>query len=390
MKKLLSHPLCLIAFSVLLFSCDSGEDTVDPSADNEYLVSAELISSQTQAELDTYLESIGFGAFATLTSSDVEAYKVVYNTVDTDGNAITASGAMIIPTDPGLYAVHSYQHGTLVDKAQAPSNYVINTEATTVATAFASIGYVMAVPDYLGYGETENMDHPFVHANSLARASHDMLKAVYEFVEDKELSVSDKLYLSGYSEGGFATMALLKYIEENSDLVVTKCAPGAGPYNITGFAEFIADQNVEMNFLPYYLWVLDTYNELYDLGKDWNYFLTPANAALVESGGYFAEGLNLNPQELFTAELLSDLKNGTFPALSAALEANNLYDWSPVTPIELWHGTTDDFVPYFHSEDAFEAMSANGATITLKPVVGGDHFSTPGSYFAGIYTFFRF
>ena len=42
---------------------------------------------------------------------------------------------------------------------------------------FASSAMIVSMPDYLGYGVSSNLPHPYEHGKSLATASYDMLKA---------------------------------------------------------------------------------------------------------------------------------------------------------------------------------------------------------------------
>ncbi|UOQ73603.1 alpha/beta hydrolase family protein [Hymenobacter cellulosilyticus] len=65
----------------------------------------------------------------------------------------------------------------------------------------------------------------------------------------------------------------------------------------------------------------------------------------------------------------------------AAFRDNDIYDWQPKAPLALFHGTADDYVPFFNSQDAYNAMKARGATqVTLRPIAGGNHFSSAPNY----------
>ena len=63
-----------------------------------------------------------------------------------------------------------------------------------------------------------------------------MLRAVKEFCDNRGIIYNNQLFLSGYSQGGHATMALHKALQEHhsSEFQVTASAPGAGPYDISG------------------------------------------------------------------------------------------------------------------------------------------------------------
>src|SRR5471030_3197698 len=85
-----------IAVIVAFTSCK--KDTVTPP-DNQGLVSANLIESDTKAELQTLAVDKGAGASAGLMQYGVDFYKVIYKTTF-NGNVIQASGLLAIPKNP--------------------------------------------------------------------------------------------------------------------------------------------------------------------------------------------------------------------------------------------------------------------------------------------------
>ncbi len=88
----------------------------------------------------------------------------------------------------------------------------------------ASTGYVVIIADYLGFGVRQQMAHPYLHKESTVQTLVDMLYSVAEFDEDiaKDITVSDEYFLLGYSQGGWATLALLDALENDyaSDFTV--------------------------------------------------------------------------------------------------------------------------------------------------------------------------
>ena len=140
---------------------------------------------------------------------DVALYKVDYETISPLGGRTQASGALALPLNSGqLLPLVSYQHGTITLTNDAPSSMDLTGEVT-VGIGFASTGYAAAVPDYLGLGDSPGL-HPYHHANSEATACVDMLRAVRTFCATNGFALTNLLFLCGYSEGGHATMALLR------------------------------------------------------------------------------------------------------------------------------------------------------------------------------------
>lgn len=376
---------CLFAFVLFIFWSCNQDDEINDLPSFEVLVSIDSLGYDSVDDLKQR-----FGNNPTLNqvlSRGVSVFKIIYKTANTDGEEIEASGLIVWPDISGSFSVLSYQHGTLRTKAEAPSNYytTAGSEATFVAPLFASSRFYLTVlPDYIGYGSSADYPHPYEHAQSTATSSFDFLLAVKEFMEYKEIAHNGKLFLAGYSQGGFSTMALTKYIEEQTDWDITVSAPAAGAYNKVGFAQNILTIDDNIPYMDVYLWVLHTYNRLYDnLNRPWSYYLNEpyATTAAGISEGPFTALNNTNPQELFTEAFKAELTEDNSPFMQALI-ANNNYDWRPTIPMRLYHGDIDDFVPPFNSSDAYEAMQNRGASqVELRLMEGKDHFTGPEEYF---------
>ena len=128
----------------------------------------------------------------------------------------------------------SVQHGKIRNPQEAPSFFRDDTEAASFGSLFGSMGYIIAYPDYIGYGASQDLPHPYEHGASLASASLDMLRAAKEFLRGQtDVKWDEKLYVAGYSEGGYATMSLQRKIEEeaSSEFNLRASSCGAGAYD---------------------------------------------------------------------------------------------------------------------------------------------------------------
>jgi dienelactone hydrolase len=375
------------ALSVGNTGCQGENLPDDPAVVEKYLVRAELIAEPTAVEIQNRFGN--HPIVRALIQHNLQVYRLVYKTQNVDGQVIEASGALLVPVVNTPLPLVSLQHGTITDDRAAPSHYNQGSEAWTIGSVVAAGGYIVSAPDYIGYGESRNLPHPYEHAASLASASADMLRAAREFCDERQVQLNQKLFLTGYSQGGFATMALHRHLETNlpSEFTVTASAPGAGAYHKTAFAKFILDSNRSLNFMNSYLWVLETYNRVYGLNRPWSYYLKEPYATRVRQNGVQTT-VNQNPQALFTDEFRKEILNNTDQGMLAALSENDIHNWQPKAPISLFHGTSDDYVPFFNSQDAYDAMRANGVTkVQLVRLEGRNHGSAVPDFIMGVVAF---
>lgn len=357
--------------------------TAPAASPTSHLLSSTLIGEYSPSALAARVSNIpGAGLLARY---PIRVYKLTYTTQNTDGKAVTGSGALLVPVAAAAQALPllSYQHGTIspAEEGRAPSYYSTSSEVYAAVSVLASTGYVVSAPDYIGYGASKSLPHPYEHGASLASASLDMLRAAKEFCAQENVSLNRKNYLLGYSEGGYATMALHKLLEEKAatEFTVTASAPGAGAYHKSAFAKYVTGADQPLSFLSTYVWVLDTYNRVYGLNRPPTYFFNQPYATQLAADPFSA--VPQLPAQLFTSGFRAAVLNSTDAQLTAALQDNDNYDWQPKAPLALFHGTADDYVPFFNSQDAYDAMRARGAIqVSPHPIPGGNHFTAITQY----------
>jgi len=352
------------------------------------LTGSTLIGEYSTATLAGRVQGIPLAG--ALVKYPIRAYRLTYRTHTPDGQETTASGAVLVPVATTALPVLSYQHGTLLpsSEGQAPSYYAQGSDVWSVVSVLASTGYVVSAPDYLGYGASKALPHPYEHAASLASTSADMLRAAREFCQQQQVSVNQKNFLLGYSEGGYATMALHKLLEEKyaTTLPVAASAPGAGAYHKTAFARYVLQSTQPLSFLSTYVWVLRTYDRVYALNRPTSFYYQAPYAAQLQADPYGE--VPSQASQLFAPSFRQAVLDNSDVQLNAALAANDIYDWKPTAPLALFHGTADDYVPFFNSQDAYDAMQKRGATqVELHPIQGGNHFSSATAYTLGAYAF---
>jgi dienelactone hydrolase len=117
------------------------------------------------------------------------------------------------------------------------------------------MGAVVAVPDYVGYGHSSHHKHPYQHKENTAQSTYDFLLASQEYLKRKRIETNGDLFLTGYSQGGHATMALHQKIEKENQLRVTHSISGAGAYNVTAFSREILTKDQDLPFMGTYVWL---------------------------------------------------------------------------------------------------------------------------------------
>lgn len=171
----------------------------------------------------------------------VRLYRVTYpSVVPEKGNKpIMASGLLAVPeTDATRFPMVSYQHGTVYLKTEVPSFPAQSGETQLMIAQFAGQGYVLIGADYFGMGTSTEPEGYGVKA-SLQQASFDMLLAAGSVLNQMGLS-TDKLFIGGWSEGGFATMAFLERLE-GAGVKVDGAATASGPADIYSLLSGLLD-----------------------------------------------------------------------------------------------------------------------------------------------------
>ena len=111
-------------------------------------------------------------------SSDVTVYKIVYKTT-VNNQDINASGLVCVPATPGDYPVLSFQNGTNTVNAYAPSQFPSDYSYQMIEL-IASLGYIVVISDYPGFGASASIPHPYLVKEPTVRSLVDNLYAVKE------------------------------------------------------------------------------------------------------------------------------------------------------------------------------------------------------------------
>lgn len=297
----------------------------------------------------------------------VDVIRMQYDTLDARNQPTLASGIIAVPQGAaGARPLASIQRPTILREDEAPT---ASTTQQLQAAALASLGYVVALPDLLGFGDSSGI-HPYVHTKASATAVVDMLRATRSWAATNGQALNDQLFLAGYSQGGHATMAAHRMLEEQhaDEFTVTASAPMAGPYDLSETMFDLLEQPFDT---PYYFpYLLFGYDEVYGfMTNDSDILQAPYDTTLRPLFNGQNGGGTINaamPASTLPADILQPAYRAALTAdpnhpLRELLRRNDLFDWTPMAPVRLIHCRGDTTVPNANSTKAFATFIANGA-----------------------------
>lgn len=367
--------LCLIALSIL---------AVSVSAQAGGLVSSQRIGTMTAAQFNARMNEVYGSSAPEQLRGSLNLYKVTYRSRDANGRNAVLSGLVVIPANGAPNGLIVFNHGTTVYNNGMPSRFVGTTkgsEPELATLAFASGGYAIAMPDYIGQGDhTGGHPYPANIVNSFA--GMDLIKPARAVGRRNNLDIGDGLYITGYSEGGGVAMAQTRELERSNDPAhrVTAAAPASGPYDLSGVTrEFMLEQPTDQAGFVVRTYLLG--DMIYFLHKNkgtkiTDYFKSSMAFTINNSYGGKTKDEDIVKRIGLTAVLMR-AKNNIFnvitPRFRRAIETmdlrdpavkllkdNDIYDWSPRSKMLLINLEGDTVVTPKNSQVVFQTMRRRG------------------------------
>ncbi len=310
---------------------------------------------------------------------DVEVYRVLYTTTTPQGDVVTVSGILAAPAATGSWPLVSIQHGTEIRRLS--SGYYNPMFYAPQALVTAAFGYVTIAADYLGLGISTDL-HPYLYAPAEAAPVVDLIKAAQEVARRENIELNGQLFLVGYSEGGFVTLAAQRELEMRyaSEIPITASAPCAGPYDLQATAEYLLSSRDYYEHPGYLAYLFYAYDNIYGWHRIDQIFQEPYASRipdLLDGTKEMSEiDAALTPylDRLLDSSFVADFLSGRDSVFRQALRENSPLDWAPQVPTRFFHGTADSTVPYFNSVTAYDSLRARGATeVSLVPIPQADH-----------------
>lgn len=351
----------------LRLSAASGED-LEAALKRGSLVdpAAALVTLKT-ADIDTATTASGLKALTGAAKCDVEVVALNYNTIGVKGEQTNASGVMLVPqptggnctTPAGLIA---YAKGTDVQQARTLANPA-DPETFLLVAMYASQGYAVVATDYLGFAKSDYSYHPYLHADSEASSVIDSIRAARNAATAVGASLSGKVMVTGYSQGGHSAMAADRAIERDNakEINLVGGAFLAGPYNLSGSFKSTNVIAGYQFFVPYLVtsWQKvygNIYSDVTTVFKSpySNYIedLLPSKTydyTTLVTSGMLPGGPGVTPtmarDAVFQSAFITDVQTNDQNPLYLAAKKNDLLGWSPKAKVLLCGGAGDPTVP---------------------------------------------
>ena len=393
--KFLAKPASVYTKAIYHKSCACGLVSEDLMFEYGEPLSYEFVGEIETRNRDQILDPLGTSAMLLKmvipSTFAAKRQAFLYETEDLNKNRIILSGAITLPyvgetlTTKGIVIS---SHPSFVDNDKEAVSLNWTQYCTTVVASNIVLEF-----DLLGYGETKDKIADY-HCRHLSdkntidgvKCALKLLKDTYNY-EKKDESI----YLEGYSQGGYNTLSLLRYLEVEASeedrklLPITQAFAGSGAYDVgLLFQESIFNntcskpEHLVEGLLSMYEYHRNEFN-----GLTLSDFLTP-------DGLRFAEVLKLKNEDalneillekddeqeikfrkisnIFTKKLL-DKDPECMKVIENATKEENLLDgnWIPTSSLYLYYTPNDEMVTPKCSLKAIELFKESiGQNITVK------------------------
>lgn len=335
------------------------------------------------ADLET-----GSDLFLKTVYSAIYEIPVKYKSSLPNGDTITLSGKIFLPKNKRVKNIIIANHYTICSNQEAPGH------ASCIEGIFATKDYIVLMPDYIGYGISQSITHPYLHLESTVTSAIDLLKAALPYLQSNCYIFSKSLILIGYSQGAAATLALQNELEKNysNAYSIQQIYAGAGPYDLAATFDFYTSNpftDIPCS-LPMLIMGMNMGEDLHLRMEDFfQPILLKAYPRLIESKTKMMNEVN--------AELGNDIKKllkpvifhkDSYPTsvLYKAVQNNCIVQWTPQNPLYLFHSTEDNMVPFLnslHVKEAFDSQQLENVQYDFAPY--GNHMNAAVTFFEKVY-----
>lgn len=286
---------------------------------------------------------------------NVHFYRLTFSSrvPELNDRAIESTGIVAIPetTDTELPLL-SYQHGTVFEKNQVPSQPENSFETKLLLAQFASQGYIVIGADYFGLGDS-GLPNAYFQRAGTEQACLDLYTASVEFLEQQSRLKVKAFFTFGWSQGGYNNMIFLRRLEQ-AGIPVTASATASAPVDLSFFIVrgVCNPRPFDAVYTPAafgnLLFAFEKYRNVPGLARE---AIRPEYYAMAED--FYNFKLNFpeylsnstgSARDFLNPKFVEQLELGTSP-LTALLEEAESYRWLSRTPVRAYFGGKDEVVP---------------------------------------------
>lgn len=374
----------LLASVTIFAESVSAQSNKLPIANAADFVSSKFNGTLSANQISQRMKAV-FGASALPSAAKaIDLYKVSYRSQNEKGASVILTGLIALPKNDAPKGLVIFNHGTTANRELSPSRWrgkANSSETETAILAFASGGYAVAMPDYLGLGDDKEF-HPYPLGAINSRSASYLIEPARIVAARQGVTVGSHLFVTGYSEGGAVAMWTVRELEKKSgnQYNITAAAPMSGPYDLSGATRkwLLAsptDQAGLVTRLYLLSYIVQSFHKNHGV-KLTDYF--KPSMALTISQAYKTNRSDKDIiKRLALAATLMRSKNSLENVLTnrfvealqksdvrdpiiKGLKDNDVYDWSPRTPLLLVNLEEDKIVDPDNTDKAFRTMRNRG------------------------------
>lgn len=340
----------------------------------------------------TNAERLSRKTIYSVTQKAVEQIAVTYMSQTPHGDSVLLSGKIILPKYRCNDQIIIAHHYTIGSTQEAPS------QSYAIEEIFATKGYIVIMPDYLGFGVSERYIHPYLAKTYTAKTTVDLLLAVIPYLQNRGIPVQyNNLILTGYSQGASAALATQQLLEQcyGNIFQIEHVYVGAGPYDPAATYDYYL-QSDKTHFpcvIPMLFLGMDYYE---NLNLDFSKMFLPKLLDYYEEGIISKRNgindINYAIDEKYISSLVTTLARDKtkYPTslFYEKLQENSVTDIHPQAPIYMFHSIDDDVVPFINSMLLKDSLE-NKHIIKVQDDFGpyGSHINAGVLFFKKIYNF---
>ena len=349
-----------------------------------------------------------------------------YNTVGGANEVANGSAGIMVPTGTdaactGPRPVLLYAHGTTIEKGYNFASPA-NGETALIAAMYAAQGWIVVGPSYVGYESSTSSYHPYLNAEAQANDMVDALRAARKAFPNIGATPSDKLFLSGYSQGGFVAMATAQAMQTTykDEFKVTALGGMSGPYSIVNTLKTVFAGGVNAGATIFSPLIFTSWQKAYG-----NVYSSPADIYEAPYASYIetlfpSATLNFNtafttgrvPAKLFASGPLVTGNPGLDALFAAGVGTPNLIKqsyrqtvlttpgnpvwvaaakndlsatYTPTRPVSMCVGAADPTVFATNTSDAAKAFLGRGVPAAAIKLFDLEDATTVGPTLAGVF-----